>query len=228
MKKDLLELKKVLDKSPYKKFELVRSNGKVCISRTTGKYTDQQKKTDLDNLFTTLESLPKDSYTIRAFLNGSPKSDSFDYPVSLSENAHLEAISVLSQPSTSDLSSAERLGRLEAENAYLKDQLENLKNELLEAEQEAEVEEDLEDYLEEEETPAPGYMELLAPAIPGLVDRVLSILDIYLDKQKNKAAPTQSYIPQQPVIQEQQQPLELDYEKLADLVSKKLEQTGNY
>jgi|688.fasta_scaffold23832_11 hypothetical protein len=228
MKKDLAELKKNLERSPYKKFELVRSNGKVCISRTTGKYTDQQKKTDLDSIFTTLESLPKDNYTIRAFLNGSPKSDSFDYPVTLSEQNTLEALSVLSQPSTGDLSSAERLGRLEAENAFLKEQLDSLKTQLAEGDLEDEYE-DPEEILEEEAEPAPGYMELLAPAIPGLVDRVLSILDVYLDKQKAKTAPPQAYIPQQPIIQEQQQPiLEIDYDKLADLVAKKLESTGNY
>jgi hypothetical protein len=50
-----------------------------------------------------------------------------------------------------------------------------------------------------------------------------------LDKQKAKTAPPQAYIPQQPIIQEQQQPiLEIDYDKLADLVAKKLESTGNY
>lgn len=200
-----------IQKLPYKTHALRTAAGKRLIGANA-----VNEPSRLPKIIQALEDLEPGDYVVRCS-NGSK--DGYDYSISTlakSTNAPVTNVST-SQASTDDLKTAERLGRLEAENAFLKLQLSEAGARIQELEAEAlETLAEGEDLEEEDLPPTPKeqLLEAIAPVIPALADRALALVDKFL----NKPAPSLS----------EPKPLAIDYERLAEMVKDKLIQSQQY
>ena len=213
---NLKEHQAKIQKLPYKCFSLRTAEGERLISANS-----KTQPSKLPAIMTALKDMPPGTYIIRCFNN---TSDGYDYPINtLSTNA--PATNVLnSQASADDLKTAERLGRLESENAFLRQQLAdaNERIQALEADAlEALAEDpDDDDFLAEQPPSAKEQLlEAIAPVIPALADRALALVDRFLNKP---SAQPLAEAPRQPVA-----PV-IDYERLANMVSQKLMEAQQY
>jgi hypothetical protein len=112
---NLKEHQAKIQKLPYKCFSLRSAEGKRLISANT-----DTQPSKLPAIIAALEDMPPGSYVIRCSNNSK---DGYDYPiVTQPTNAPATNVST-SQASADDLKTAERLGRLESENAFLRQQL---------------------------------------------------------------------------------------------------------
>jgi hypothetical protein len=197
-------------KLPYKTHALRTANGKRLI--TANPVT---KPSALPKIILALEDMDPGDYVIRCS-NGSK--DGYDYPIStVAKQTNAPAPNVsFSQAPTEDLKTAERLGRLEAENDYLKTQLAEANDRIraLEAEETLEEGEDL-DLDDLPPSPKEQLLEAIAPVIPALADRALAVIDKFL----NKPAPGLAEAPK---------PVPIDYDRLAEMVKDKLIEAQQY
>jgi hypothetical protein len=213
---NLKEHQAKIQKLPYKTHALRNAAGKRLIA--ANHVTEPSR---LPQIIKAIEDMEPDEYIVRCS-NGSK--DYYDYTIStLAKPANAPAINVsTSQASADDLKTAERLGRLESENAYLRQQLAEAGERIQALEAEA-LEADWDDEADEilsEQAPSPKeqIMEAIAPVIPALADRALALVDKFLNKpsvQPLAEAPQQAA----PVI---------DYERLANMVSQKLMEAQQY
>jgi len=200
-----------IQKLPYKTHALRTAAGKRLIGANA-----VNEPSRLPKIIQALEDLEPGDYVVRCS-NGSK--DGYDYSIStLAKPTNAPATNVsTSQANTDDLKTAERLGRLEAENAFLKLQLSEAGARIQELEAEAlETLAEGEDLEEEDLPPTPKeqLLEAIAPVIPALADRALALVDKFL----NKPAPSLS----------EPKPLAIDYERLAEMVKDKLIQSQQY
>ena len=213
---NLKEHQAKIQKLPYKTHALRTAAGKRLIA--ANQVTEPSR---LPQIIKAIEDMEPDEYIVRCS-NGSK--DYYDYTIStLAKPTNAPAINVsTSQASADDLKTAERLGRLESENAYLRQQLAEAGERIQALEAEA-LEADWDDEADEilsEQAPSPKeqIMEAIAPVIPALADRALALVDKFLNKP---SAQPLAEAPQQaaPVI---------DYERLATMVSQKLIESQQY
>ena len=213
---NLKEHQAKIQKLPYKTHALRTAAGKRLIA--ANHVTEPSR---LPQIIKAIEDMEPDEYIVRCS-NGSK--DYYDYTIStLAKPTNAPAINVsTSQASADDLKTAERLGRLESENAYLRQQLAEAGERIQALEAEA-LEADWDDEADEilsEQAPSPKeqIMEAIAPVIPALADRALALVDKFLNKP---SAQPLAEAPQQaaPVI---------DYERLATMVSQKLIESQQY
>lgn len=212
---NLKEHQAKIQKLPYKCFSLRSAEGKRLISANT-----DTQPSKLPAIIAALEDMPPGSYVIRCSNNSK---DGYDYPiVTQPTNAPAPNVST-SQASADDLKTAERLGRLESENAFLRQQLAEAGERIqaLEADAlEALAEDPDDDFLAEEPPSAKEQLlEAIAPVIPALADRALALVDKFLNKP---SAQPLAEAPRQPVA-----PV-IDYERLANMVSQKLMEAQQY
>ena len=213
---NLKEHQAKIQKLPYKCFSLRSAEGKRLISANT-----DTQPSKLPAIIAALEDMPPGSYVIRCSNNSK---DGYDYPI-VTQLTNAPATNVLnSQASADDLKTAERLGRLESENAFLRQQLAEAGERIqaLEADaMEALAEDpDDDDFLTEQPPSAKEQLlEAIAPVIPALADRALALVDKFLNKP---SAQPLAEAPRQPVA-----PV-IDYERLADMVSQKLMEAQQY
>jgi hypothetical protein len=198
-------------KLPYRCYSLRSAAGKRLISANAA---NQPSK--LPAIIAALEDMPPGEYVIRCS-NGSK--DGYDYPINTAtQGTNAPAQNVLnSQASADDLKTAERLGRLESENAFLRQQLAEAGERIQALEAEA-LEEDWND--EDDDIlgdPAPSpkeqILEAIAPIIPALADKALALVDRFLNKPAAQPLSDREPVQAAPVI---------DYERLAEMVSQKL------
>ena len=199
-----------IQKLPYKCFSLRSAEGKRLISANT-----ESQPSKLPSIIAALEDMPPGSYVIRCSNNSK---DGYDYPI-VTQPTNAPAPNVLtSQALADDLKTAERLGRLESENAFLRQQLAEAGERIdqLEAEALEALAQDPDDdqFLEDEPPSAKEQLlEAIAPVIPALADRALALVDKFLNKP---SAQPLAEAPRQPA------PPAIDYERLANMVSQKL------
>lgn len=231
MKKELAALKKRLQDGSWNYFALCSSDGGTLVPVSRGKLEANRKAADLEHIFSVIDDYPDETLVIDAYLNKAKgtKPKTFIVPTNAKT---LDSPPVISQAHTADIQTAERLGSLETENSFLKAKISELEQQLSDFNRlvdEDELEDDGEDMLEEE--PKVTWAEYLAPAIPGLLDKASALLDVYINKKMVGANGNFQNTVQPPAfIQEPPPPqvLDIDYDKLADMVAKKLEQNGNY
>lgn len=230
MKKELAALKKRLQEGTWNYFALCSTDGATLVPCSTGKREPARKLADLDHIFEVIEDYPEESLVIEAYLNKAKGSRPKTFAVPNANPKTLDSPPVLSQAHSADIQNAERLGSLETENSFLKAKIADLEKELADYQSLADEEELNEDEENFEEEPKQTWVDYVAPAIPGLLDKASALLDVYINKKLIGQNGNFENIQQIPnTIQEQAPPvLEIDYEKLADMVAKKLEQTGNY
>jgi hypothetical protein len=181
-------------KLPYKCYSLRSAAGKRLISANAA---NQPSK--LPAIIAALEDMPPGEYVIRCSNGSKDGYDSF------------------SQASADDLKTAERLGRLESENAYLRQQLAEAGERIQALEAEA-LEEDWNDEADDilrDQAPSPKeqILEAIAPIIPALADKALALVDRFLNKPAAQPLSDRAPVQAAPVI---------DYERLAEMVSQKL------
>lgn len=201
-----------IQKLPYKTHALRTAAGKRLIGANA-----VNEPSRLPKIIQALEDLEPGDYVVRCS-NGSK--DGYDYAIStLAKPTNAPAPNVsLSQAAPDDLKTAERLGRLEAENAYLKLQLSEAGARIQELEAEAlETLAEGEDLEAEDLPPTPKeqLLEAIAPVIPALADRALALVDKFL----NKPAPGLAEAPK---------PVVIDYDRLAEMVKNKLIEAQQY
>lgn len=201
-----------IQKLPYKTHALRTAAGKRLIGANA-----VNEPSRLPKIIQALEDLEPGDYVVRCS-NGSK--DGYDYAIStLPKPTNAPAPNVsFSQAATDDLKTAERLGRLEAENAFLKLQLSEAGARIQELEAEAlETLAEGEDLEAEDLPPTPKeqLLEAIAPVIPALADRALALVDKFL----NKPAPGLSEAPK---------PVVIDYDRLAEMVKNKLIEAQQY
>jgi len=207
---NLKEHQAKIQKLSYKCFGLYDNQGKRLISANR-----DNQPSKLPDIIKDLENLPAGSYVIRCSNNSR---DGIDYPIN-TQPTNAPAPNVLtSQALADDLKTAERLGRLESENAFLRQQLAEAgeKIDQLEAEALEALAQDPDDdqFLEDEPPSAKEQiLEAIAPVIPALADRALALVDKFLNKP---SAQPLAEAPRQPA------PPAIDYERLANMVSQKL------
>jgi hypothetical protein len=207
---DLKQHQVKIAKLPYRCYSLRSAAGKRLISANAA---NQPSK--LPAIIAALEDMPPGEYVIRCS-NGSK--DGYDYPINTATqgtNAPVQNVS-FSQASADDLKTAERLGRLESENAYLQQQLAEASERIL-ALTEA-LEEDWNDEADDilgDPAPSPKeqILEAIAPIIPALADKALALVDRFLNKPAAQPLSERAPVQAAPVI---------DYERLAEMVSQKL------
>jgi len=191
----LRETKKKIEKLGYPSHGLKTADGRWIL-----KPNGPRKESNLEQIFSMLETLPPANYVVYCTKPGS-RGAGYDYPVT-TENPVNPNTFHLSQPATVPNPDSERLGRLEAENAFLREQCETLKSQL--AEMDAEPEEMEEEGLSEDDTTGPGgLMEALAPAVPALVDRALALMDNYINRNKPQATPLMEQNPMDQINMDQ-------------------------
>jgi hypothetical protein len=212
---NLKEHQAKIQKLPYKCFSLRSAEGKRLISANT-----ELQPSKLPAIIAALEDMPPGNYVIRCSNNSK---DGYDYPI-VTQPTNAPATNVLtSQASADDLKTAERLGRLESENAFLRQQLAEAGERIqaLEADAlEALAEDpDEDDFLAEQPPSAKEQLlEAIAPVIPALADRALALVDKFLNKPSAQPL-AEAPRPAAPVI---------DYERLANMVSQKLMEAQQY
>jgi len=200
----LRETKKKIEKLGYPSHGLKTADGRWIL-----KPNGPRKESNLEQIFSMLETLPPANYVVYCTKPGS-RGAGYDYPVT-TENPVNPNTFHLSQPATVPNPDSERLGRLEAENAFLREQCETLKSQL--AEMDAEPEEMEEEGLSEDDTTGPGgLMEALAPAVPALVDRALALMDNYINRNKPQPTPLME---QNPIDQ-------INMDQLAEMVVQRI------
>lgn len=196
----LNEVKKKIQKLGYSSHGLKTADGKWIL-----KPNGPRKESNLDQIFSMLETLPPDNYVVYCTKAGTRAG--YDYPVPTNGSFGAPMLQT-SQPAAQPNPDAERLGRLEAENAFLREQVESLKKEL----EECNLEDEDPDFgLADDEPELPqqsGLMEALAPAVPALVDKALALMDNFINRNK----------PQQ--LSEGPKPI--DYDQLAEIVVQKI------
>jgi hypothetical protein len=196
----LNEVKKKIQKLGYTSHGLKTADGKWIL-----KPNGPRKESNLDQIFSMLETLPPDNYVVYCTKAGTRAG--YDYPVPTNGSFGATMLQT-SQPATQPNPDAERLGRLEAENAFLREQVESLKKEL----EECNLEDDDQDFgLADDEPELPqqsGLMEALAPAVPALVDKALALMDNFINRNK----------PQQL----SEGPKAINYDQLAEIVVQKI------
>lgn len=231
MKKDIAALKKRLQDGTWEYFALCSTDGTTLIPVSTGKKDATRKAADLDHIFEVIADYPDEDLFIDAYLTKARTSKPKSFPVP-GNSKTLDSPPVLSQAHSANFQTAERLGSLETENQYLKAKIEELQKQLSEYEALANEDDGLDEEEEGfEEEPKQTIMDYVAPAIPSLIDKATALLDIYINKKlvgSNGSFENIQQLPQVEYPQQQPPVLEIDYEKLADMVAKKLEQTGNY
>jgi hypothetical protein len=199
-----------ISKGNYVQHSLLDNNGNKLISANP-----YNKPSKLPDIIRSLKGMPEGQYIIRC---SKGKNSQFDYPINTATpgtNAPATNVS-LSQAATDDLKTAERLGRLEAENAYLRQQLAEAGERIQALEAEA-LEEDWNDEADDilgDPAPSPKeqILEAIAPIIPALADKALALVDRFLNKPAAQPLSERAPAPA-PVI---------DYERLAEMVSQKL------
>jgi len=197
----LNEVKKKIQKLGYSSHGLKTADGKWIL-----KPNGPRKESNLDQIFSMLETLPPDNYIVYCTKAGTRAG--YDYPVPTNGSFGAPMLPP-SQPVAQANPDAERLGRLEAENAFLREQVESLKKELEECNLEEDSQDiDLGDDYEEEIPNQSGLMEALAPAVPALVDKALALMDNFINRNK----------PQQL----SEGPKEIDYDQLAEIVVQRI------
>jgi hypothetical protein len=200
----LRETKKKIEKLGYPSHGLKTADGRWIL-----KPNGPRKESNLEQIFSMLETLPPANYVVYCTKPGS-RGAGYDYPVT-TENPVNPNTFHLSQPATVPNPDSERLGRLEAENAFLREQCETLKSQL--AEMDAEPEEMEDEGLSEDDTTGPGgLMEALAPAVPALVDRALALMDNYINRNKPQPTPLME---QNPIDQ-------INMDQLAEMVVQRI------
>lgn len=191
----LRETKKKIEKLGYPSHGLKTADGRWIL-----KPNGPRKESNLEQIFSMLETLPPANYVVYCTKPGS-RGAGYDYPVT-TENPVNPNTFHLSQPATVPNPDSERLGRLEAENAFLREQCETLKSQL--AEMDAEPEEMEDEGLSEDDTTGPGgLMEALAPAVPALVDRALALMDNYINRNKPQPTPLMDQNPMDQINMDQ-------------------------
>jgi len=212
---NLKEHQAKIQKLPYKCFSLRSAEGKRLISANT-----DTQPSKLPAIIAALEDMPPGSYVIRCSNNSK---DGYDYPI-VTQPTNAPATNVLnSQASADDLKTAERLGRLESENAFLRQQLAEAGERIQALEAEA-LEEDWNDEADDilgDPAPSPKeqILEAIAPIIPALADKALALVDRFLNKPAPQPLSERAPAPAAPVI---------DYERLANMVSQKLMEAQQY
>jgi len=207
---NLKEHQAKIQKLPYKCFSLIDAEGKRLISANS-----KTQPSKLPAIMTALKDMPPGNYVIRCFNN---TSDGYDYPINTGlTNAPAPNV-LTSQALADDLKTAERLGRLESENAFLRQQLAEAGERIdqLEAEALEALAQDPDDdqFLDDEPPSAKEQLlEAIAPVIPALADRALALVDKFLNKPSVQPL---AEAPRQP------EPPAIDYERLAEMVSQKL------
>lgn len=230
MKKELAALKKRLQDGSWNYFALCSSDGGTLVPVSRGKLDANRKAADLEHIFSVIDDYPDETLVIEAYLNKAKgtKPKSFIVPTNTKT---LDSPPVLSQAATADFQTAERLGSLETENSFLKAKISELEQQLSDFNSlvDEDEEEDEPELLENE--PKASWADYLAPAIPGLLDKASALLDVYINKKLvGSNGNFQNTVQPPTFIQEPPAPqvLDIDYDKLADMVAKKLEQNGNY
>ena len=198
----LRETKKKIEKLGYPSHGLKTADGRWIL-----KPNGPRKESNLEQIFSMLETLPPANYVVYCTKPGS-RGAGYDYPVTTDNQSNNPNTFLLSQPATVPNPDSERLGRLEAENAFLREQCETLKTQLAEMEAEPEEMEDEDGLSEDDTTGTGGLMEALAPAVPALVDRALALMDNYINR--NKPQPT-ALMDQNPMDQ-------INLDQLAEMV----------
>lgn len=228
----LTALKKKLLDSKFTYFALCAEDGSSIIAFPKPGAT-VSKLDQVNKIFDHLPDYEGDEiYILANTVHRATKPTAKKFPI---PGQTLDSQPVLSQAHSVDISTAERLGSLETENSFLKAKIADLEKELEQFKSLVDEDEDLEEEADEPfaEEPKQTWVDFLAPAIPSLIDKAGALLDIYINKKMmgtngnfenlpnslNQIEPPQA--PQPPV-------LDIDYEKLAHLVAKKLEQTGSY
>lgn len=145
----------------------------------------------LPNILKMLQDLPPGLYTINCSNGQGLRGAHYNYPIDTREaKTEFSENGILSQGAARNTADAEKIARLESENEYLKAKIAELEEQL----------EELEEILDEEpetiEAAPPTLqqtlLENLAPAIPPLADKLLSIADLWLkSKMPNLEPPAQ-------------------------------------
>ena len=206
----LKTLKADISKLDFNSFGLIGSNGKWILRPNSGR-----NGSNLDKIFTMLETLPPDNYRVYCGNVGRNKDAGFEYQVctttmQTAPNVHPQFVT---GPSSSD----ERFSKLERDNAILLERLATLNDAITNlAESNDDDDDDDDDFgLADEPTPTERAVELLAPAIPQVIDRVLSFMDAMIARQRGN-------VPANNAGALSEQPLQIDYELLSKMVADKL------
>lgn len=197
----LNEVKKKIQKLGYSSHGLKTADGKWIL-----KPNGPRKESNLDQIFSMLETLPPDNYVVYCTKAGTRAG--YDYPVPTNNGSFGATMFPPHQPPTQANPDSERLGRLEAENAFLREQVESLKKQLDECNLAEDEDPDIDLGEDEPEQQQSGLMEALAPAVPMLVDKALALMDNFINRNK----------PQQ--LSEGPKPI--DYDQLAEIVVQKI------
>jgi len=208
----LKTLKSDISKLDFNSFGLIGSNGKWILRPNSGR-----NGSNLDKIFTMLETLPPDNYRVYCGNVGRNKDAGFEYQVCTTTMQ--TAPNVHPQFGTGPFSSDERFSKLERDNAILMERLATLSDaitNLAESNDDDDDDDDDDDFgLAEEPTPTERAVELLAPAIPQVIDRVLSFMDVMIARQRGDVSGnTPGAL--------SEQPLQIDYELLSKMVADKL------
>lgn len=137
----------------------------------------------LPNIMKMLKTLPEGIYEINCSNGQGLRGAHYNFPIDTREaKTEFFENGNLSQAATMNNLDATKMGRLESENAFLKQRL---------AEMEAQIEElceELEEEPEELAAAAPTFqqtlLENLAPVIPPLADKLLAIADNWINSRK--------------------------------------------
>jgi len=206
---DLVVAKRKIESLGYSSYGL--KQGEKWLLKPNSSKTES----NLPKIFKMLDVLPQDIYIVYCTNPGS-KGAGVEFPIST--NPIGEKNVPLSQPHSVDVASAERLGRLESENAYLrkceidlKEQLETALKRIAELEAEELAEGDEEPLMEDQPN---NLMDALTPMIPGILERGLSMMESYFSSKR------------QPTQLAEAEP-KIDYNKLADIVTQNIIQYQN-
>jgi hypothetical protein len=208
----LKTLKSDIEKLDFNSFGLLGSNGKWILRPNSGR-----NGSNLDRIFTMLETLPPDNYRVYCGNVGRNKDAGFEYQVCTTTMQ--TAPNVYPQFGTGPFSSDERFSKLERDNAILLERLATLSDaitNLAESNDDDDDDDDDDDFgLSDEPTPTERAVELLAPAIPQVIDRVLSFMDVMIERQRGGGLANGA----EKIAHE---PLQIDYDLLSKMVADKL------
>jgi hypothetical protein len=211
----LATLKRDISKLDFNSFGLIGSNGKWIMRPNSAR-----NGSNLDQIFTMLETLPPDNYRVYCTKYGRNKDAGFEYQVST--QSMQTATNVHPQFATNPIQDNERFCKLERDNAILLERIDALNaaiaglSESNDDDDDFEDDSDDDDYndLADEPTTTQKAIEILTPIVPQVVDRLLSIMDNFIAKQQ-QPIPNGGGTLNDPGPQ-------IDYELLATMVANKL------
>lgn len=180
------EIEKKITALGYSCHGLLDANGMWLLKPNPAKSPSK-----LPNVLAMLQGLPQGQYFINCSSGQGKRGAHYDYAIDTRESIQefSENGNTTSQAATHSFLESEKLGRLEAENEYLKATILELREQIDELNELLNEGEDLDELQAAPPTMQETLIQNLAPVIPPLADKLLSVFDKWINSNGAKEAP---------------------------------------